>query len=131
MTQMWPEIQVLKQKHPNTQFTKKAIHNLWHKVTRDDWMLDSDEILSAEKLISESQAGRMGKHPVNRIPLESPEGFQVFGFDIPDMCKQWCLRMREGAMDSTCKPRIHLLCCHSHIYAQGRQTGKGLNSLLY
>ena len=65
-------------------------------------MRDRDEIISAEKLIDDAQAGRIGEHPVNRIPLPCSDGFQVFGFDIPGMCKQWCPRIREGAIDSAC-----------------------------
>lgn len=84
-------------------YSKKAIYRLWSEQMSKKWKRDPDEVKSAKILIEEAAKDTSSMYCVENIPLHEEEGFTAIAFALPEMLRQWGGRIREIALDSTCK----------------------------
>lgn len=66
--------------------------------------MDADEMESARKLLEMgSVPGGLGPYAFEAIEIPEPEGLSVLAMAIPAVGDKWGGRLREVAIDSTCK----------------------------
>lgn len=88
---------------PIPKYSQKAIYRLWAEQKSKEWKRDPDELKSAKILIDEASKDRSSLYSVESIPLHEEEGFTAIAFALPEMLRQWGGRIREIALDSTCR----------------------------
>lgn len=77
---------------------------LWSEGQRAQYQLDSNELKSAEALLEKGKtSGGLGMHTAMPILLPAVEGCVALAWSLPDILTKWGGRIREIAMDSTCK----------------------------
>lgn len=57
---------------------------------------------SAIELLKRAEKDGSSPFKFERIPIDAPEGYEVFAFALSDILGQWGGRIREIAIDSTC-----------------------------
>ncbi|KDQ14257.1 hypothetical protein BOTBODRAFT_110345 [Botryobasidium botryosum FD-172 SS1] len=124
VTQIWNDVLTL---YPSPNFTRKSVYRLWYSLVRGRWSLDSDQVLSAEKLLERGEeAGGLGAYSFKRISLDIPDGYSAISFSIPEMIERWGGRLREVAIDSawgTNKGGYEIFSLLGEAYGSGMPLG--------
>ncbi len=96
---LWTEI--LK-KYPKPAFSRATVYARWAQNDRKHWKRHDDEFNSALVLLRE--AANLPEEPlVEPIKLPKEDSFNGLAFALPQLLGQWGGRIRELALDSTCK----------------------------
>lgn len=83
------------------------MQRLWSEGQRAQYQLNVDELKSAIALLEKGrEAGGLGTHSTMIITLPAVEGCVALAWSLPDILMKWGGRIREIAMDSTCKQQI-------------------------
>jgi hypothetical protein len=98
--QLWHEVLKI---DPKPAYSRKAIYQLWSDHASKQWKRDPDEVNSAKILIEEASRNLNSLYSVESVPLHKEEGFTVIAFALPEILRQWGGRIREVALDSTCR----------------------------
>ena len=87
-------------------FSREAVYAAWADAHSKQWRLDENELVSARKLLNRASKGETVPYKVEMIPIQSPDGYESFGFSLKNIAEQWGARIREIAIDSTCTSHV-------------------------
>jgi hypothetical protein len=93
---------------PKPKYTNRAIYRLWAKQDRKKWRRHDDEVISAQKLLSEAENTTVSNGLSKALPIKIPnrDGFVAIAWAVPELLQKWGGQLREIALDSACKPYI-------------------------
>ncbi|KAI0054907.1 hypothetical protein BV25DRAFT_1934416 [Artomyces pyxidatus] len=118
-------LEILRKQGNKPTFSRKAIYQLWTKISSQKWKRDDDEVTSVMILLREPAIGP-GAFRVDPVKLKPEPGLVAFGFLLPDMLEKWARRIRKISMDSawnTNGSRFEVYAILGETYGSGMPLG--------